>query len=83
MGASARIVREMFGCAQGAQTCIIFMDEIDAIGGRRLSEGTSTDREMQRTLMKVRIDSSVPFSIRSWSSYLFFNQMDRFDTLVR
>jgi len=30
------------------------MDEIDAIGGRRFSEGTSADREIQRTLMEVR-----------------------------
>jgi 26S proteasome regulatory subunit T4 len=29
------------------------MDEIDAIGGRRFSEGTSADREIQRTLMEV------------------------------
>lgn len=30
------------------------MDEIDAIGGRRFSEGSSADREIQRTLMEVR-----------------------------
>ena len=35
------------------QPCIIFMDEIDAIGGRRFSEGTSADREIQRTLMEL------------------------------
>ena len=29
------------------------MDEIDAIGGKRFSEGTSADREIQRTLMEV------------------------------
>ena len=29
------------------------MDEIDAIDGRRFSEGTSADREIQRTLMEV------------------------------
>jgi hypothetical protein len=29
------------------------MDEIDAIGGRKFSEGTSTDREIQRTLMEL------------------------------
>jgi ATP-dependent 26S proteasome regulatory subunit len=28
-------------------------DEIDAIGGRRFSEGTSADREIQRTLMEL------------------------------
>jgi len=32
---------------------VIFMDEIDAIGGRRFSEGTSADREIQRTLMEL------------------------------
>lgn len=29
------------------------MDEIDAICGRRFSEGTSADREIQRTLMEL------------------------------
>ena len=29
------------------------MDEIDAIGGKRFSEGTSADREIQRTLMEL------------------------------
>ncbi|KAK9096113.1 hypothetical protein Sjap_021610 [Stephania japonica] len=32
---------------------LIFMDEIDAIGGRRFSEGTSADREIHRTLMEL------------------------------
>jgi 26S proteasome regulatory subunit T4 len=38
---------------QDHEPCIIFMDEIDAIGGRRFSEGTSSDREIQRTLMEL------------------------------
>lgn len=53
IGESARIVREMFAYAKEHEPCIIFMDEIDAIGGRRFSEGTSADREIQRTLMEV------------------------------
>eukprot|EP00013_Stygamoeba_regulata_P016616 CAMPEP_0177685344 /NCGR_PEP_ID=MMETSP0447-20121125/32978_1 /TAXON_ID=0 /ORGANISM="Stygamoeba regulata, Strain BSH-02190019" /LENGTH=396 /DNA_ID=CAMNT_0019195379 /DNA_START=42 /DNA_END=1232 /DNA_ORIENTATION=- len=53
IGESARIVREMFGYAKEHEPCIIFMDEIDAIGGRRFSEGTSADREIQRTLMEL------------------------------
>jgi 26S proteasome regulatory subunit T4 len=53
IGESARIIREMFGYAKEHQPCIIFMDEIDAIGGRRFSEGTSADREIQRTLMEL------------------------------
>ena len=43
----------MFGYAREHQPCIIFMDEIDAIGGKRFSEGTSADREIQRTLMEL------------------------------
>ena len=54
IGESARLVREMFGYAKEHEPCIIFMDEVDAIGGRRFSEGTSADREIQRTLMEVR-----------------------------
>ncbi|KAJ2798757.1 26S proteasome subunit rpt4 [Coemansia guatemalensis] len=53
IGESSRIVREMFGYARDHEPCIIFMDEIDAIGGRRFSEGTSADREIQRTLMEL------------------------------
>lgn len=53
IGESARIIREMFGYAREHQPCVIFMDEIDAIGGRRFSQGTSADREIQRTLMEL------------------------------
>ena len=53
IGESARVIREMFGYAREHQPCVIFMDEIDAIGGRRFSEGTSADREIQRTLMEL------------------------------
>lgn len=53
IGESARVIREMFGFARDNEPCIIFMDEIDAIGGRRFSEGTSADREIQRTLMEL------------------------------
>ena len=53
IGESARLIREMFAYARDHQPCIIFMDEVDAIGGRRFSEGTSADREIQRTLMEL------------------------------
>jgi len=43
----------MFGFAKDHQPCVIFMDEVDAIGGSRFSEGTSADREIQRTLMEL------------------------------
>uniref|UniRef100_A0A2K5Z253 AAA+ ATPase domain-containing protein n=1 Tax=Mandrillus leucophaeus TaxID=9568 RepID=A0A2K5Z253_MANLE len=53
IGESARLIREMFNYARDRQPCLIFMDEIDAIGGRRFSEGTSADREIRRTLMEL------------------------------
>jgi 26S proteasome regulatory subunit T4 len=53
IGESARVIREMFAYAKENQPCIIFMDEVDAIGGKRLSEGSSADREIQRTLMEL------------------------------
>jgi 26S proteasome regulatory subunit T4 len=53
IGESARLIREMFGYAREHEPCIIFMDEVDAIGGKRFSEGTSADREIQRTLMEL------------------------------
>lgn len=53
IGESARVIREMFGFARDHQPCVIFMDEIDAIGGKRSSGGSSADREIQRTLMEL------------------------------
>ena len=53
IGESARVIREMFAYAKEHQPCIIFMDEIDAIGGKRFGQGTSADREIQRTLMEL------------------------------
>mmetsp|Transcript_41979 Transcript_41979/g.65595 ORF Transcript_41979/g.65595 Transcript_41979/m.65595 type:complete len:384 (+) Transcript_41979:3721-4872(+) len=53
IGESARIIREIFQFAKKNSPCIIFIDEIDAIGGRRLSDGSSADREIQRTLLEL------------------------------
>merc|ERR1719197_553370 len=53
IGESSRVIREMFGYAKDHAPTVIFMDEIDAIGGKRFSQGTSADREIQRTLMEL------------------------------
>lgn len=39
IGESARLIREMFNYARDHQPCIIFMDEIDAIGKANGREG--------------------------------------------
>ncbi|KAI5185544.1 26S proteasome regulatory subunit T4 [Nematocida homosporus] len=53
IGESSRMIREMFAYAKANQPCVIFLDEIDAIGGKRSSDSNSSDREVQRTLMEL------------------------------
>ncbi|MCK4280564.1 MAG: proteasome-activating nucleotidase [Candidatus Lokiarchaeota archaeon] len=53
IGEGARLVREIFQLAKEKAPSIIFIDELDAIGSRRLQIATSGDREVQRTLMQL------------------------------
>ncbi len=53
IGEGGRMVRELFALAQEKSPSIIFIDEIDAIGAKRLDTATSGDREVQRTLMQL------------------------------
>lgn len=53
IGESARVIREMFSYARARAPSIIFIDEIDAIGGKRDVGASSADREIQRTLMEL------------------------------
>jgi proteasome regulatory subunit len=53
IGEGARIVREVFRLAKEKKPSIIFIDEIDAIGSRRVDLGTSGDREVQRTMLQL------------------------------
>ncbi|KAJ7043306.1 26S proteasome regulatory complex ATPase RPT4 [Mycena alexandri] len=59
IGESARVVREMFGYARDHEPCVIFMDEIDAIGGRRFSEGSSPIRSTPALLRPGRLDRKI------------------------
>lgn len=53
IGEGARLVREVFRLARRKAPSIVFIDEIDAIGAKRLELGTSGDREVQRTLVQL------------------------------
>ncbi|MCH8906277.1 MAG: proteasome-activating nucleotidase [Candidatus Heimdallarchaeota archaeon] len=53
IGEGARLVREVFEFARKKAPSILFIDELDAIGSRRLELATSGDREVQRTLMQI------------------------------
>jgi len=53
IGEGARLVRELFDMAKEKAPSIIFIDELDSIGAKRLDVSTSGDREVQRTLMQL------------------------------
>jgi len=53
IGEGGRLVRELFELANEKTPAIIFIDEIDSIGSKRLDSSTSGDREVQRTLMQL------------------------------
>ena len=53
IGEGGRLVRELFDMARERSPSIIFIDEIDAIGSKRLDSTTSGDREVHRTLMQL------------------------------
>ncbi|MCD6373820.1 MAG: proteasome-activating nucleotidase [Thermococcus sp.] len=53
IGEGARLVHELFELAKEKAPTIIFIDEIDAIGARRMDETTGGEREVNRTLMQL------------------------------
>ncbi|MCL1984707.1 MAG: proteasome-activating nucleotidase [Methanomassiliicoccaceae archaeon] len=64
IGEGARLVRELFDLAKEKAPSIIFIDELDSIGAKRLDGSTSGDREVQRTLMQLlaELDGFTPMS---------------------
>jgi proteasome regulatory subunit len=64
IGEGARLVRELFQLAREKAPTIIFIDEVDSIGAKRLEVATSGDREVQRTLMQLlaEMDGFEPLS---------------------
>lgn len=54
VGEGARMVRELFTMARSKRACIIFFDEIDAIGGARSGgDDNGSDNEVQRTMLQI------------------------------
>jgi len=53
VGEGARMVRELFQMARQKKACIIFFDEVDAIGGARFDDGAGGDNEVQRTMLEI------------------------------
>ena len=53
IGEGARMVRELFVMARQHAPSIIFMDEIDSIGGSRIDNDSKGDSEVQRTMLEL------------------------------
>lgn len=47
------MVRELFEMARAKKACLIFFDEIDAVGGVRFDDGMGGDNEVQRTMLEL------------------------------
>merc|ERR1719337_46240 len=54
VGEGARMVRELFEMARTKKACLIFFDEIDAVGGARTGgDDNGSDNEVQRTMLQI------------------------------
>merc|ERR550517_1241294 len=53
IGEGARMVRELFVMAREHAPSIIFMDEVDSIGGSRVEGSRGGDSEVQRTMLEL------------------------------
>mmetsp|Transcript_68636 Transcript_68636/g.163768 ORF Transcript_68636/g.163768 Transcript_68636/m.163768 type:complete len:408 (-) Transcript_68636:95-1318(-) len=53
IGEGARLVRELFTLSRQKNSCLIFFDELDAIGGTRFDDGAGGDNEVQRTMLEI------------------------------
>ncbi|RJQ17351.1 AAA family ATPase [Candidatus Woesearchaeota archaeon] len=53
IGEGAKLVKEIFALARERAPAVVFIDELDALGSRRVDIGTSGEREVQRTFMQL------------------------------
>jgi len=53
VGEGARLVRDVFQMAREKAPCIVFIDEIDAVGGHRTHDGTTGSAEVNRTMVQL------------------------------
>ena len=53
IGEGAQLVRDLFQMARDKAPSIIFIDELDAVGGRRTHDGTTGSAEVNRTMMQL------------------------------
>lgn len=47
------MIRDLFEMARTKKACLIFFDEIDAVGGARVDDGKGRNNEVQRTMLEL------------------------------
>lgn len=70
------MVRELFEMARSKKACLIFFDEIDAIGGARFDDGAGGDNEVQRTMLELinQLDGFDPrgnIKVCAWQAFSY------------
>lgn len=53
VGEGARLVKDVFQMARDKSPSILFIDEIDAVGGMRTHDGTTGSAEVNRTMLQL------------------------------
>eukprot|EP00735_Rhodelphis_limneticus_P013567 TRINITY_DN73_c0_g1::TRINITY_DN73_c0_g1_i1::g.14913::m.14913 TRINITY_DN73_c0_g1::TRINITY_DN73_c0_g1_i1::g.14913 ORF type:complete len:425 (+),score=92.22,sp/O88685/PRS6A_MOUSE/72.64/0.0,AAA/PF00004.24/7.3e-42,AAA_5/PF07728.9/2.3e+03,AAA_5/PF07728.9/1.1e-05,AAA_16/PF13191.1/0.011,AAA_16/PF13191.1/20,RuvB_N/PF05496.7/0.0008,RuvB_N/PF05496.7/3.7e+03,AAA_2/PF07724.9/5.1e+03,AAA_2/PF07724.9/0.0018,DUF815/PF05673.8/0.0022,AAA_22/PF13401.1/0.069,AAA_22/PF13401.1/1.1e+02,AAA_25/PF13481.1/0.35,AAA_25/PF1 len=53
IGDGPKMIRDAFALAKEKSPCIIFIDELDAIGTKRFDSDQNGDREVQRTMLEL------------------------------
>jgi proteasome regulatory subunit len=53
VGEGARLVKDVFQMARDKSPTILFIDEIDAVGGMRTHDGTTGSAEVNRTMLQL------------------------------
>jgi cell division protease FtsH len=55
IGVSSMKIKRLFARARSMAPCVLFIDEIDAVGGKRMDEGSAAAREMGSTLNQLLV----------------------------
>jgi cell division protease FtsH len=55
VGVSTLKIKRLFAKARAMAPCVLFIDEIDAVGGTRMNEGSAAAREMSSTLNQLLV----------------------------
>ncbi len=55
VGVSTMKIKRLFAKARAMAPCVLFIDEIDAVGGKRMNEGSAAAREMSSTLNQLLV----------------------------